>query len=452
MPRDRKFWHEIEGYKWETVLAIQNEFLRQQIEYVYNNSEFYRRKFDEAKIKPEQICSMDDLETLPLTKKKELRDSLEKYPPLGNHISAPPNKIVRIGASSGTTGKPTYYGVTWKDVHSWNESCSRIFYAATINPGVDINIHLAAMSRGFAGGVLIQDSFDYMGVTCIPLGAEAGTERILHVIRDQKPTFSCSTPAFIYYLGQRSKEIIGIPASELSLKKFCMGGEPFISIKNGRERLEEIWGGKVYETMGMGDFVQMYGECEYQNGMHFMAREFLLIQLMDQKTGKIMPFKEGNVGVGIYTHLNREASPVVRYDTSDILQVVGMDCPCGRTGPRLKCIGRSDDMLIVKGINVFPSAIKDVVASMIPKTTGEIKIVLDEPEYSFSHPLKLKVEHGEGYDAKKLNELKEEIERNIRSRLSFSADVILLPPGSLAYGIGGTMKVDLFERIYLGQK
>jgi phenylacetate-CoA ligase len=209
-----------------------------------------------------------------------------------------------------------------------------------------------------------------------------------------------------------------------------VGGEPGGSIPELRKQVEEGFGAVVQETMGNGDIMGlMWGECEYKNGMHFLGADTCHVEIVIPDTGEVLNIKKGLRGELVYTSLNRECQPLIRFRSRDHVEVTHTNCPCGRTGFCIKCIGRTDDMMIISGVNVYPSAIRDVVSTLSPDTTGEILISVDAPLPAVKPPLKIKVEHGEA--VKDLEALKSQIENLLREKLIFSSDVILVKPGTL---------------------
>ncbi len=238
------------------------------------------------------------------------------------------------------------------------------------------------------------------------------------------------TPSYATYLAEYARERIGVEPRTLGIRRIQSGAEPGAGVPAIRQRIEEDWGCTLTEGIGNADLIPVYAaECDEKAGMHFLAPDLMLLELIDPDSGEPIEFTEGATGELVATHLDRECVPLVRFRTRDHVVVWTAPCPCGRTGVRLRCVGRTDDMLILRGVNVFPSAVKDVVMSLRPRTTGEIQIVLDQPGPRVDPPLKIRVEHGP--EAPPIVELKHEIEATLRDKLIFSADVELVPPGTL---------------------
>ena len=441
----RPFWHEIEGAPWQQVARIQEEKLQKQLEYLWARSPFYQRKLAQAGLKPGQTTTLSDLQEVPFTMKQELRESIKECPPLGLHAAAPRHEVIQVQASSGTTGSPSYVGVTRRDLWVWCEMGARVFYANGFRPG-EFCLHAFSMSKGFVGGVPILQILQFMGVCDLPIGVDAGTERLLRVLADQRPEALGATPYFAIYLGEQAEKVLGIPARELSVRKISVGGEPGGGIPSVRAKMEEVWGAEVREMMGGTDLGCTYwGECEDKSGMHLCAQEFIIAEIIDPESGQVLEPKEGVKGELVYTAIDREASPLLRFRTGDHVVITGTDCRCGRTGYKIRCFGRTDDMLIVKGINVFPSAVKDVVTSFEPRTTGLMKVVADFPGHTTQKPLKVVVEYGAGVKPGEVAQLEDELCRKIQSLLAFRPEIEMVPPDTLDKP--GVQKVALIERV-----
>jgi phenylacetate-CoA ligase len=442
---EKAFWHDIEGAPWREVVRVQEEKLQRQMDYLWARSPFYQRKLSQAGIKPNQVRTLQELQQVPLTVKQELRESIRECPPLGLHLAAPRREVIQVQASSGTTGSPSYVGITRHDLEVWCEMGARVFYANGFRPG-DFCLHAFSMSRGFVGGVPILQILQYMGVCDLPIGVDAGTERLLRVLADQRPEALGATPYYAIYLGEQAEALLGVKARDLSVRKISVGGEPGGGIPAVRAKMEELWNADVREMMGGTDLGCTYwAECEDKSGMHFCAQEFIIPEIIDPQSQQVLEPKEGTKGELVYTAIDRQASPLLRFRTGDHVVVTGTDCRCGRTGYKIRCFGRTDDMLIVKGVNVFPSAIKDVVTSFEPRTTGLMKVIVDFPGHTTQHPLKLKVEYGPGVALQEVPQLREELSKKLQSLLAFRPEIEMVPPDSLEKP--GVQKVSLIERV-----
>lgn len=442
---ERESWNPIERADRTTVRRIQGDKLAAQMRYLAARSAFYQRKFKAAGVDAATVRRVEDLARLPFTTKQELRDSLREHPPLGLHLAADLGSVVQIQSSSGTTGNPSYVGLTRHDIDVWSDMGARVFFANGFRPG-DICLHAFSMSKGFVGGVPVVQILQSMGVADIPVGADAGTERLLRVAYDQRPNALTGAPYFVLYLGEKAKDVLGVDARSLGVRKISVGGEPGGGIPAIRQRIEELWNADVREMCGGTDLGCTYwAECEDKSGMHEVCPDLILVEIIDPQTGEVQDVRAGLTGELVYTALDREASPLLRFRTGDHVEVTGTDCRCGRTGYKIRCVGRTDDMLIVKGVNVFPSAIQDIVTRFEPRTTGALKVVADFAGHSTQAPLKIRVEHGPGMTGDGLAKLKDDVEKKLRDALSFRADVVLVPPDT--FEKPGVQKISLVERV-----
>ncbi len=400
--------------------------LKEQLLYSYENSPFYRRKFDEAGVDPRGV-GLADLARLPFTVKDEVRQTQEAVPPLGEHACVGWGEISRIHASSGTTGKPTLVGATVRDRLMWSELVARCMWAQGARP--DSRAWVALSMGWWIAGLQFLEGLQHLGAAVLP-GGNVEPNRSLRVVGETGLDFVISTPSFAQYLIKVARENdIHLPG--LGLKNMGLGGEPGAGNPHTRRQLEEAFGCKVYDCMGTADIcTTVWSECEEQDGMHFLGGGFVIPEIVDPETGKPIEPALGAVGELVYTAIWRECTPLLRFRMGDVIEVVGDGpCGCGRTSYRIRCLGRADDMLIVRGVNVYPSAVADVVRSLRPRVTGHIQILADGPGPSVEPPMRIKVEHDNDAD---LAGLKTEIEGRIRRELIFASDVELVEPGTLA--------------------
>ncbi|WP_439678396.1 phenylacetate--CoA ligase family protein [Embleya sp. MST-111070] len=263
---------------------------------------------------------------------------------------------------------------------------------------------------------------------------------------DQRPNALIGTLYFLAHLAEQAPLIVGRPARELGVRAISVGGEPGGGLPTVRDRLESLWGATSREMLGGTDIACTYwGECEAGDGMHFLSPDLLIAELIDPETGERVAPIAGAQGELVYTALRRRASPLLRFRTRDHVVVTGTDCSCGRTGFKVRCIGRTDDMLIVRGINLFPSAIKQLVSESTPATTGEMRIRADFEGHSTQRPLPLVVEYAAGLAPEQQDDLRATIERRIRSALNVKTTVQLVPDGTLKRP--DHVKVSLVERV-----
>ena len=407
--------------------ARQDEMLRKQVAYLQARSPFYQKKLAAAGVDWTRIRCSEDLQQVPFTVKQELRDSIKTAPPFGEHLAAELSEVVQMQASSGTTGSPSYVALTQADVALWAEHSARGLLACGHRPG-DLVLHSLSLSKGFVGGVPIFQAIQALGAVDVPIGADAGPDRLLVAARDLRPQSMCATPNFAIYLGQMARDIIGVEARNLGVRHISVGGEPGGSIPAIRAQIEGMWGARCCELMGGTDIGPIFfAECEHQRGMHFHSPDMVLVELIDPESGADIPMAAGARGELVYTALGRRASPLMRFRSGDHIEVTDTGCPCGRTGPLIRCFGRTDDMLIVRGVNIFPSAIQDVVAELLPSTSGVMRVIADFQGHSTQSNLKVFVERGEASGAEADAALKEEVERRVRNRLAVKLNVTVVP-------------------------
>ncbi len=428
--KDEPCYHPIEVMAQADIIELQEQKLQQQMLYLKQNSTLYQNKFAEAGIAFDDIKTLEDLATIPFTVKQDLRDSLQAEPPFGQHRAADLNDIIQMQASSGTTGSPAYVALTENDLLMWNELSARGFFACGVNPG-DFVLHGFSMSKGFVGGIPCVQALQYMGAIDIPVGADGGVDRLLRACADIKPRVVIGAPNFLLHVASQAKSILGIDAKDLGVEQLVVGGEPGGGIPAIREALEAAWGAKVCEMMGGTDLGVIYwGECDQQDGMHMICQDHIIVELIDPETEQVIEFTKGATGELVYTAIGREASPVVRFKSGDHIVVIDTECGCGRTGPKIRCFGRTDDMLIVRGINVFPSAIQDLVLQMQPDTNGVMRVWADFEGHTTQSNLKVIVERGSNHNNAQDASLIEKIETTIKNSLSFKAQVILVDANS----------------------
>jgi len=432
---------EIETMSLEGVRAIQEQKLAAQLDYVFARSPFYQDKLKAAGIRREHLRTLADLARVPLTTKEELRDSQRAGPPLGRHACADMSSVIRIQASTGTTGRPSLVGITRRDAEVWTRITARSFYTQGVRP-TDIVMHGASLTL-FAGGLPIKDAIERIGATFVPVGTGA-SEKLVLIARALRANVLHSTPSYAIYLADHVRRVEKMDPRELGIEKIVCGGEPGGGIPSVRARIQQAWGARLTEGLGNADMVPViFSECRNQCGMHYNGQEAVYVEIIDPETEAVLPIEQGVSGELIYTSLERECVPLVRFRTRDRVTVLGTSCACGRTGFKLRCVGRTDDMLIVLGVNVFPSAVRDVVSSFWPRTTGEVQILLTEPGPGVKPPLRIVAEYGDGPEPP--SGLQAEIERKIRAVLTVSTSVELVPPGTLPRF---EMKGQLVKKLY----
>jgi phenylacetate-CoA ligase len=396
---------------WDEQLALDAASFAEQLEYLRARSPFYR---DIEPVPLERIAE------LPLTTKQQLRETVTPENPFGAHFAAGRDELVRIYSTSGTTGAPSYIPLTATDLDNWIEGSSRSYAASGVEPGQRI---VSTYNAGpFAAGAALA-SFERIGLTHIPVGT-GNTDKLLRAIELLKPEAAVLTPSYAAYLAEQH-DLRGSSVQRVLVAGEPGGGEPAF-----RAQLEAGWGAKVTEAMGIGDIgVSLWGECEHQDGMHLGARGFVHAELIDPGSGAPIELADGARGELVLTHLKHRAAPVLRFRTRDHVEVKTSACPCGRTGPRIRCIGRTDDMLIVRGVNVFPSAVREVVSTFAPAVSGHILVRPAAEGVKQDPPLPVTVELAR--DARPDLELADAIRDSVRGALVVQTSIELVPWGTL---------------------
>jgi phenylacetate-CoA ligase len=396
---------------------------RTQIEYLIEHSPFYREKL--AFKYAYEAGGLEAIGQLPLTEKSEIRASVTPENPIGAHLCVEMSEIVRIYSTSGTTGTPSYIPLTVRDLENWVTGSARSYGASGVQAGQKI---VTTYNAGpFVAGAALA-SFDRLGLVQIPVGT-GNTERLMLAIDLLKPDAVALTPSYAAYLiewaADRDFDLRGSTVQRVLVAGEPGGGEPAF-----RAQLERGWGARVTEAMGIGDIgVSLWGECEHQDGMHLGAHGFVHPELIDPDSGAALPLEHEATGELVLTHLRHRAAPLLRFRTRDHVEVRASPCPCGRTGPRIRCIGRTDDMLIVRGVNVFPSAVREVVSAFTPAVSGNILVRPESPGTKQEPPLPVSVELARG--AEPDGDLAEAIRERLRNLLVVQTRVELVPWGSL---------------------
>jgi phenylacetate-CoA ligase len=406
-----------ERLPWAEQLAIDDESYRTQLTYVLERSRFYRKKLAGC----DTSGGLARIGELPLTEKDELRAARTPANPIGAHVCASPAEIVRIYSTSGTTGAPSYVPLTGGDLDNWVTGSARSYGASGIAAGQRI---VTTYNAGpFVAGAALA-AFERLGLSHVPIGT-GNTERLLRAIELLRPQAVVLTPSYAAHLAERNPDL-----AASSVERVLVAGEPGGGEPAFRARLEAGWGAKVTEAMGVGDVgPSLWGECEEQDGMHLGARGFVHAELIDPETGGAVELADGASGELVLTHLRHRAAPLLRFRTRDHVRVRTTACPCGRTGPRIRCVGRTDDMLIVRGVNVFPSAIREVVSAFAPRVSGAVVVRPAAPGVKQEPPLPVTVELAR--EAAADEALADAIGERIRSVLVVQASVELVPWGTL---------------------
>ena len=418
---------EIETRAPEDQFRIDRDQYIRQIEYLFNHSAFYQKKLREAGFNsPDDVGPLENLTSLPFTEKDELRKTQAEFPPFGAHLACDADRLLRVYSTSGTTGVPCYIGLTKNDLDMYATNVARGYTAAGFTP--EHRLVVGFNAGPFVAGAVYY-GFDKISCTVIPVGT-GNTERLITAIQYLKADAISCTPSYGLYLIDWCHDH-NIDTHSLGLKNMITAGEPGGGDPMIRERIENAFGCKVRESMGIGDIsLSVWAEDDDAQGMHFTARGFVHVELINPDSGNPVPWEHQAEGELVYTALKHEAMPLLRFRSRDHVIVNMQPNPTGRTGPRIRCIGRTDDMLIVRGVNLFPSAIRSILREFTPDVGETFRIKPKSQGVSQEPPLPVVVEMGKGLESEPQG-LGEKIKTEIRSRLLVTTEVTLVPYGSL---------------------
>ena len=414
----------------DEMRAVQTERLKETVNRIYHNVPSYRQKMQEAGLLPDDIQSVDDLSKLPFTIKSDLRDNY----PFGM-FTVPMSEIVRIHASSGTTGKPTVVGYTRKDLNTWSEVVTRSLCMAGVHREDIVQI---AYGYGlFTGGLGLHYGCENLGASVIPISG-GNTDKQLQLMQDFGTSVLACTPSYSLYLAEEM-EAAEIKKEDLKLRVGIFGAEPWT--ENMRKEIEFKLGIKAIDIYGLSEIMGpgVSCECEHQAGMHINEDHFIP-EIIDPLT--LQPLPAGEIGELVFTTITKEGIPLIRYRTRDLTRLNYEKCVCGRTLVRMeKCKGRSDDMLIIRGVNVFPSQIESVLLEMSETAPHYLLIVEREGNLD---TLKLMVEVQEQFfsdEIRQLEALRKKITHKLQSTLGISVDVKLVEPKTIERTAGKAKRV-----------
>ena len=423
------FEKEIECASRETLREIQSEKLRATVKRCYENVPFYKKKFDEMGLKPEDIKSIDDISKLPFTVKTDLRDNY----PFGL-FARPQSDIVRIHASSGTTGKATVVGYTQNDINVWADGTARAICAA--GGTKDDIIHVSYGYGLFTGGLGLHYGAEKVGATALPVSS-GNTNRQIQLLQDFGSDIICCTPSYAMFIGETVREM-GIDPKSLKVRAGIFGAEPWTD--EMRREIEKLLDIKAYDIYGLSEIAGpgvAYG-CECQDGLH-ICEDYFYPEVIDPDTLEVLP--DGEYGELVFTCIGKEALPLIRYRTRDICALTREKCACGRTTVRMaKPKGRSDDMLIIRGVNVFPSQVEHVLLSL--NMTPNYLIIVDRKNNLDIMEVQVEMMPDMFSDTvKSLEKTEKMIEGALQSTLNIHAKVRLMEPGALPRSEGKAKRV-----------
>lgn len=433
---DRLWNEELETLSPAAARRLEDERLREQIAYDAATSDFYRAKLDAGGLRPEDIRTRDDLVRIPFMEKTEVAASQADGTLLGINQCAPLERIVRIQATGGTTGQPIRIGLTRRDIEDYGQGGAAALWAMGCRPG---DIVFECMNYNlYSGGLSDHMTFETLGAATIPFGV-GHTERLLTMMAGLRdPVGIWATPSYAVRLAEVAQSH-GRDPRDIGLRRGYFSGEAGLQVPGFRERIEATWGMVARDQYGTGELGLHSGECDALDGVHWGGTGVAVAELIDPDTGDVLPFVDGQQGEVVYTSIHREASPLLRMRSHDLMQVFTEPCRCGRTTFRFRILGRSDDMFIVKGVNVFPLAIQAALLRLAPRVTGEFRVDLDRPP-PIAYAVPLTVEVARDVPADVHEALSREIVERLQTDVNFTADVRLVEPGSIA-GEGKTRRV-----------
>jgi phenylacetate-CoA ligase len=427
----KEYWNPwIERMPVSELEKIQEKKLIDLVNYVYRHSDFYKKRFDEAGVKPGDIKTLEDLQKLPFTYKRDLRDT---YPT--GMFCVPNEQLVRFHVSSGTTGKPTVVGYTQNDIDVWTTSLARAMTSIGVGRGDIVQV---GYGYGlFTGGLGAHYGAEEVGATVLPVSS-GNTERQIELMQDLGSTVIACTPSYFLFMNEVANTTGINIKGETQLRVGIFGAEPWT--EEMRRRIEESTGIKAYDIYGTSELSgPLFTECMYQDGIHIWADQFL-IEVIDPVTGEQL--SDGERGELVITTLAKEALPLIRYRIGDITVINREECKCGRTHPRImRVLGRVDDMLIIRGINVFPGQIESVLMK-IPQVGEHFMIVVDR--INELDVMKVQIEMTDEAFSDKVNDimaLESKVSSSLKHVLNIAVKVELVEKGSLPRSMGKAKRV-----------
>jgi phenylacetate-CoA ligase len=433
------------------LAELRDRRVRETVAYCAERSRFYRERLAEAGAEPGDIGGVADLERLPILLDKERERELQERSraedghPFGEHLCTPLERVVAVASTSGTTGAPTFYAFTEEDVVTTDELWGRALRLVGVRPG-DTVLHGFGLSMFLAGYPLAR-AVERMGARIVPIGAEAGSERLLRMAELVRPRVLLCTPSYATYLAEQAPAVLGRPADALGIEIICCAGEPGAGLPEVRAHIQAAFGARLHDMLG-GAHGVMCASCasdEYA-GMHVLGEDAAVVtQLVDPETKAPVPVADRAIGERVKTSLRWRAQPQLRASVGDVYELLTGPCACGMSGPRVRVIGRTDDLLIVKGVKVYPAAIRNLVQELAPRATGELRVVLSAPGPRVEPPLRLTVERGAGVDEDGGGGLAQEIAHRMHQRMAVRPEVTVVPAGTLERT---ALKTSLIERRY----
>lgn len=433
-PTDELFAPDVDTMPQQELLTRQLDDFTRMLERLRGH-EVWRERLRDA---PQRVRSLDDVSEIPLTVKEDLRaGQADPIPgrPLGDFQLVDSAELVQIASSSGTTGTPVFFGLTQNDLRRWTAGIANAYRTAGVAAGTRV-AHTTGMAI-VAGGLPYADGIRGAGGALAWIGGQTTGRMAMSMDRLQLNVL-VGTASFVTHFAKRCEQELGRPATDLSVRTIIAGGEPGAGVPHIRQGMLEAWGAtRVSELMGLGDVLPaMWAECSQGRGMHFTAAPDVLVELVDPETLAHVPWEPGATGEAVYTTLTREASAVTRFRSRDQLTVVAVDCPCGRTSPTVRCIGRTDDMLIFKAMNVYPTAIRDILLdTSAAHLTGPMRIRKESADQvRFDDPIPVQVEVRSDPDAAATRTALAAAEEAVRQLLRVRVTLEPVPAGVIPIG------------------
>lgn len=419
----KKFWNEaLETIERKDLEKLQLERLKEMVKFSYENSPYYKRSFDEAGVKPEDINELSDLQKFPFINKQTERETQGVGSFLGELCAVPEEDVVFISTSTGSTGVPTMSPFTKEDFDEFQDTESRWFWQVGMRPN-DRYVHALNFSLYVGGPDVI--GAQNLGALCI-WGGTLPSERLLFILKTYQPTILWTSPSYAWQLGEKAKKAGIDPKKDLSIRKIIVAGELGGSIPATRKAIEDLWGAELYDFYGLSDiFGACAAMCDAKDGLH-ICEDQILVETVDINTGEVLP--PGSVGELVYTTLRKKARPMIRFRSGDIGWIDNKKCSCGRTHGRIHINGRKDDMFIVSAVNVFPSDIEAVIRDQ-SEITGEYLIRIFDKDFT----CKYSVEVEKNADCTKSDaEVASIVSAALKGRIGVKpAEVVVHPDGGL---------------------
>ncbi len=421
--------------------------LKNQLQYCKNSSNYFKNIFENNNISIDKIDSLEKWIKLPvLMDKKKIRDCQEESLRLnnhafGSHLCASLENVVYVYSTSGTTGNPSFYCFTKKDFKVHSELVRRVMKFTGLKKGDSI-------MWGFGLGNFVATSLlpilAEMGIRVIPVGAEAGTERLIQYTKLTRPNTLIGTPSFLKYMIEKVPKITNKKVSDLGFRRIITGGEPGAGLPDIRNQLLNAFDAPIYDLYGPANqFANISCGTDDYHGMHVLGADCGIWEdLIDPVTNEPLEIYDGVIGNMVITEIKKEATPYLKYAMNDIIQVFLEDCECGISGPRIKVLGRADDMLIVKGVNIYPSALQNIISKYSEELSGALKIHLDREPPLVTPPLRITVELSEKFKEKEHERIIDQIQENIKNILSVKVQICLVPFGSFERSVRKTVLID----------